>query len=61
MKRNADGSLTIYIQRESPGPDKQANWLPAPNGKFVLMLREYWPKENARTGAWMPPAVQKMP
>ena len=46
LKHNADGSLDIYIQNESPGKDKEANWLPAPKDKFVLMLRLYWPKEK---------------
>jgi hypothetical protein len=58
---NPDGSLDLYIQNESPGKDKEANWLPAPKGKFVLMMRLYWPKENAPSiidGTWKPPAVK---
>lgn len=61
LKYNADGSLDISIQNESPGKDKEANWLPAPKGKFVLMMRLYWPKENAPSiidGTWKPPAVK---
>jgi hypothetical protein len=61
LKYNADGSLDIYIQNESPGKDKEANWLPAPKDKFVLMLRMYWPKEKAPSiidGTWKPPAVK---
>lgn len=57
---NADGSLDVYIQNESPGKDKESNWLPAPKGEFVLMLRMYWPKETAPSilnGTWQPPAV----
>ena len=46
LKSNADGSVTLYFQNESPGADKEANWLPAPKGDFVLMLRMYWPKEK---------------
>ncbi len=46
MKKNADGSLTLYIQRDSPGADKESNWLPAPNGPIYLVMRLYWPKEN---------------
>ncbi|MCX5493189.1 DUF1254 domain-containing protein [Kaistia dalseonensis] len=58
----ADGSLVIYIQNESPGPDKEANWLPAPKGKFHLMLRLYWPDENKPSiidGSWVIPPVTK--
>jgi len=57
-----DGSLTIYIQNESPGADRQANWLPAPKGKFHLMLRLYWPDENHPSildGSWVIPEVRK--
>jgi hypothetical protein len=43
-KYNLDGSLTLYFQNESPGKDKEANWLPAPKGDFIPMLRMYWPK-----------------
>ena len=45
-KFNADGSLTLYFQNESPGADKEANWLPAPKGDFIAMLRMYWPKDS---------------
>jgi hypothetical protein len=61
LKYNADGSLDIYIQHESPGTDQEANWLPAPKDKFVLMLRLYWPKEkdpSILNGTWKPPAVK---
>lgn len=57
-----DGSLTIYIQNENPGSDKEANWLPAPTGKFHLMLRMYWPDEKSPSiidGSWKIPAVTK--
>jgi hypothetical protein len=57
-----DGSLVIYIQNESPGADKEANWLPAPKGKFHLMLRLYWPDENHPSiidGSWVVPPVTK--
>ncbi len=60
---NADGSLTLYFQTESPGKDKEANWLPAPKGDFVLMMRMYWPKEtdpSVLTGSWEPPKVTKL-
>ncbi|MBX9581628.1 MAG: DUF1254 domain-containing protein [Gemmataceae bacterium] len=61
LKFNDDGSLDLYIQNESPGKDREANWLPAPKGEFVLMMRLYWPKEKDPSiidGTWKPPAVQ---
>jgi hypothetical protein len=60
---NADGSLTLYFQHASPGKDKQANWLPAPKGDFIPMLRMYWPKEKSPSiidGTWTPPKVEKV-
>jgi hypothetical protein len=63
LKPNADGSVDLYVQNESPGGDKESNWLPAPKGKFVLMLRMYWPKEKSPSilnGSWTPPAVKKV-
>src|SRR5262249_48396652 len=63
LKENADGSVTLYIQNESPGQDKESNWLPAPKGDFVLMLRLYWPKEEDPSicdGTWKPPAVKNV-
>ena len=65
-KLNDDGSLTLYFQHESPGDDKTANWLPAPEGDFTLMMRMYWPKETPPSilppgkGTWQPPAVTKV-
>ena len=64
FKYNADGSLDLYVQNESPGKDKEANWLPAPAGKFVLMMRLYWPSEKAPSlvdGSWKIPGVKKVP
>jgi len=61
LKPNADGSIDLYIQNESPGADKEANWLPAPKGKFILMLRLYWPKDTPPSiidGSWKIPAVE---
>ena len=58
---NADGSVDLYLQAESPGADKEANWLPAPKGKFVPMLRLYWPTDTPPTildGSWKPPAIK---
>jgi len=61
MKFGDDGSLTIYIQRESPGKDKESNWLPAPQeGEFKLALRLYAPKKAVADGTWMPPAVKRV-
>ncbi|HEY1065513.1 MAG TPA: DUF1254 domain-containing protein [Pirellulales bacterium] len=63
LKYNDDGSLDIYIQHESPGADREANWLPAPKDGFVLMLRLYWPKEKAPSiidGSWTIPAVAEV-
>jgi hypothetical protein len=60
LQPNPDGSMDLYIQKESPGPDKQANWLPAPDGEFILMLRLYWPKDEAVNGAWVPPPVRRI-
>ncbi len=57
FKRNADGGLTLLIQHESPGKDKEANWLPAPKGSFFLVLRLYWPKAEALDGTWTAPPL----
>jgi hypothetical protein len=60
LKPNADGSLTIYVQADSPGADKEANWLPAPAGAdFSLYVRAYWPQAAITSGKWTPPAVVK--
>jgi hypothetical protein len=65
MKKNADGSLTLYIQKDNPGADKQANWLPAPNDTIYLAMRLYWPKTEAPSilppgeGTWKPPGIVK--
>jgi hypothetical protein len=56
---DADGGLTLYIQNESPGKDKEHNWLPAPKGWFMPVIRLYWPKEAALTGAWTAPQLQR--
>ncbi|MDR9777007.1 DUF1254 domain-containing protein [Rhizobium hidalgonense] len=63
MKKNADGSLTLYVQHKSPGAEKESNWLPAPNGPIYTVMRLYWPKTEAPSilpvgkGAWRPPGV----
>jgi len=63
MKKNADGSLTLYIQKDSPGKDMEANWLPAPDGPIYMVMRLYWPKTEPPSilppgaGSWSPPPV----
>jgi hypothetical protein len=63
LKLNRDGSLTIYIQKKSPGKDKESNWLPAPDGPIYLVMRLYWPKTTPPSilppgeGTWQPPAL----
>jgi hypothetical protein len=66
MKKDADGSLTLYIQKDSPGADKEANWLPAPDDTIYLVMRLYWPKPTppsilpAGEGTWQPPGVRQV-
>lgn len=63
LKPNADGSVDLYIQNESPGADKESNWLPAPKDKFILMMRLYWPKATPPSiidGSWKIPAVKQV-
>jgi hypothetical protein len=59
LKRDADSGLTLFIQNESPDKDKEANWLPAPKGPFLAILRLYWPKPEAQEGKWTAPSVEK--
>jgi hypothetical protein len=62
LKANPDGSTDLYIQKDSPGADKESNWLPAPSGDFILMLRMYWPDESDPSiidGSWKIPPVVK--
>ena len=59
LKRDADGGMTLYVQNESPGKDKEANWLPAPNGPFFAVMRLYWPKAAALNGTWKAPPLQQ--
>jgi hypothetical protein len=66
MTTSSGGSLTLYIQNKSPGTDKEANWLPAPNGPIYLVMRLYWPKTEAPSilppgnGTWQPPGVKRV-
>jgi hypothetical protein len=61
VKTNADGSLDIYIQHDNPGADKVQNWLPAPSGAFLVMLRMYWPDQSVIDGTWKPPGIRLAP
>lgn len=67
MRKNPDGSLSIFIRKESPGPDKEANWLPAPDGPVYLVMRLYWPRKDSPSilppgqGTWRPPGVAVAP
>ncbi len=60
FKKDADGGITFYIQHESPGADKEANWLPAPSGPFFAVLRIYWPKPEALDGTWKQPPLTRV-
>jgi hypothetical protein len=57
-KYGADGSLTLYLSHKNPGPAKQANWLPAPDGPFYAVLRVYLPGESLLNGTWPQPQMQ---
>jgi hypothetical protein len=63
MKKNPDGSLTLYIQNKSPGKALESNWLPAPDGPINLVMRLYWPKVEPPSilppgaGTWKPPTI----
>ncbi|MDX1036600.1 DUF1254 domain-containing protein [Sinorhizobium medicae] len=59
LKKDADGGVTIYIQRETPGGDKEANWLPAPDGPFMMAMRYYLPRPELLDGSWKSPVVEK--
>jgi hypothetical protein len=59
FKKDADGGLTLYFQTESPGADKEANWLPSPKGPFLLVMRLYWPKPEALEGKWTQPPLTR--
>ncbi len=60
LKRGADGSLTLYIQKDSPGGDREANWLPAPDGPIYLVLRLYGPRQSALSGEWKNPQLVRI-
>lgn len=60
LTMNPDGGLTLYVQNTSPGPEREANWLPAPPGPFTVFMRLYWPKPEALDGTWQPPELVKV-
>lgn len=60
LQKNADGSLTLYAGANSPGKDKESNWLPAPSTPFSLYIRAYWPKQEVIDGTWKPPVIRKV-
>ena len=63
LKPNPDGSVELHMQKDLPGAAREANWLPAPAGKFLLMMRLYWPDENDPSilnGTWEPPPARKV-
>lgn len=63
LNKNADGSVDLYIQHDSPGKRKESNWLPAPANSFELMMRLYWPKESPPSlldGTWKIPPVTRI-
>ena len=59
LKTNPDGSTDLYIQKDSPGKDKESNWLPAPEGPFVTVMRLYWPKPEVLDGTWKQPPLER--
>ena len=59
LKRNPDGSLTLYAGAKSPGKEKESNWLPAPEGHFSLYIRAYWGQQGILDGSWKPPVIRK--
>lgn len=59
LQRDADGGLTSVTQHASPGKEKESNWLPAPEGPFVMALRVHWPKEEALDGKWTAPPAKR--
>ena len=60
LDRDADGGLRIYVQKDSPGKEKESNWLPAPDGPFWMAMRIYWPKAEALDGTWKQPPVTRV-
>jgi hypothetical protein len=59
LAKNADGGLTIHVQAQNPGGDKESNWLPAPDGNFSLYIRAYWPDQSIVSDSWLPPTINR--
>ena len=59
LKFNPDGAVDLYFENQSPGKDKESNWLPAPKGPFMMAMRLYWPKAEAVEGKWTAPPLKK--
>ena len=60
LQYNADGSLDVYIQKDAPGKEREANWLPAPAGPFSVTMRVYWPRPEMLDGSWKPPGIRRI-
>ena len=60
LQSDPDGGITIYVQSNSPGEDRETNWLPAPSGPFLAIMRLYWPKPQALSGEWQPPTMRRV-
>ncbi|RDJ24265.1 DUF1254 domain-containing protein [Bosea caraganae] len=60
LTRDPDGGITLYLQNDSPGKDREANWLPAPRGPFFVAMRLYWPKQPALNGKWKAPPLSRL-
>ncbi len=60
LRFNGDGSLDILIQHKPPAEERRSNWLPAPAGRFDMVLRLYWPSPEVLTGEWVPPAIKRV-
>ena len=61
LKKNSDGSLTLYFQNASPGAEKESNWAAGAEDDFLLYIRADWPKAEIQEGKWLPPPVSRMP
>ena len=60
LNQDPDGGYTIYLQKDSPGADKESNWLPAPEGPFAVIMRLYWPEPPALDGTWKAPVPEQV-